>query len=62
MFLEYASFDKILHGNFFKQFQVVVIPVFAVLLTFPFVNILSHEIADYILFEIKMKKKKKIKK
>lgn len=42
MFLGCANFDKIFHGNFFEQFQVVVISVFAVLLTFPSVNILFH--------------------
>lgn len=40
MLLECANFDKILHGNFSKEFQVVVIAVFTVLLTFPTANTL----------------------
>jgi len=59
MFLECANFDKFLHGNFSKQFQVVVIAVFTVFLTFLSANILFlHKIPDYICSKLKLKKKK----
>lgn len=60
MFLECTNFDEILHGNFSKLFQVVVIAVFTVLLTFPSANILfCVKFQATLCSKLKLKKKKK---
>lgn len=60
MFLECANFYKILHGNFSKQFQVVVIAVFTVLLTFPTANTLfCMKFQTTFCSKLELKKKKK---